>query len=55
MNEQKIIGRLKACAETINATEQEMQNIRRRIEEVEDAPIEEDIMIEKLHKLDFSI
>lgn len=55
MNEQEIIGRLKACAETINATDKEMQNIRRQIEEAEDAPTEEEIMIEKLHKLDFSI
>ncbi len=48
----KIVERLKNCADVIAHTDEEMLNLRRRIEEAEDIPSEEEILLEKLKKLD---
>lgn len=54
-NQQDIIAQLKECAEVINATDKRMLDIRRQIEEMTDAPTEEDILIEKLGRLDLNV
>lgn len=54
-NQQEIIMQLKACAEVINATDERMLDIRCRIESATDAPTEEEILLEKLARLDLNI
>lgn len=54
-NQQEIISQLKECAEVINATDEKMLNIRHQIEEMADAPTEEDILLEKLSRLDLAV
>ena len=51
----EIISQLKECAEIINATDEKMLDIRHQIEEIADAPTEEDILLEKLSKLDLAV
>ena len=45
----------KACTEVIAATDERMLNIREQIEQMQDTPTEEDIMLEKLSKFDINI
>ena len=54
-NQPEIISQLKECAEIINATDEKMLDIRHQIEEIADAPTEEDILLEKLSKLDLAV
>ena len=54
-NQQEIITQLKECAEVINATDEKMLDIRHQIEEMADAPTEEDILLEKLSRLDLAV
>lgn len=54
-NQQEIASQLKACADVINATDKKMLDIRQQIEETLDVPTEEDILLEKLSKLDIGI
>lgn len=54
-NQDEIVVKLKKCAEIINATDMEMLNIRNQIEAATDAPTEEDILFDKLSKLDIGI
>ncbi|MCI9032217.1 MAG: GTP pyrophosphokinase family protein [Clostridia bacterium] len=49
-NQKQINEELSACAEIIAATDERMLALRRRIEEAEDMPTEEDILFERLRK-----
>lgn len=51
-NEQAVIEQLTQCADIIHLTDKKMQDIRKQIEVAADAPTEEDILYEKLSKLD---
>lgn len=53
--QQDIIAQLRECAEIINATDEKMLDIRRQIEAASDMPTEEDILFEKLRKLDINL
>lgn len=53
--QEEIVARLKACAETINATDEEMLKIRKQMEEAADIPTEEDLLFEKFSRLDMPI
>lgn len=54
-NQEEIIGRLKKCADIISDTDREMLEIRNNIEMASDVPTEEDILLEKLSRLDINI
>lgn len=54
-NQQEIIAQLKACAEIINGTDNKMLDIRRQIELAADVPTEEEILRDKIRKLDVVI
>lgn len=54
-NHQDIVDQLKDCSEVISATEEKMLDIRKQIQEASDAPTEEDILLEKLSKVDMRI
>lgn len=54
-NGDEIATQLKACADIINSTDQKMLSIRNQIEATADTPSEEDILFEKLSKLDIGI
>ncbi|MBO5109421.1 MAG: GTP pyrophosphokinase family protein [Clostridia bacterium] len=54
-NQQDIVMQLKACADVIAATDERMLGIREQIEQMQDTPTEEDIMLEKLSKFDINI
>lgn len=46
---------LKACADVIAATDAHMLKLRERIESAEDVPTEDDILFDRLRKLDMPI
>lgn len=50
--QEQIIARLKACADVISATDEEMLKIRQEIGRMTDAPTEEDILLEKFSRMD---
>lgn len=52
---ENIAANLKACAETISDTDARMLAIRKQIEENAGEPTEEDILFEKLRKIDLPI
>lgn len=54
-NQQGIVAQLKECADVIAMTDQKMIGIRQQIEAASDAPTEEDILLEKLSRLDMNI
>ncbi len=54
-NQQDIVMQLKSCAEVIAATDERMLGIREQIEQMQDTPTEEDILMEKLSKFDINI
>lgn len=54
-NQQEIVAQLKSCADIISATDQKMLGIRQQIETVSDIPTEDDILLEKLSRLDIGI
>lgn len=54
-DQQTIIAQLKSCADVIHATDKKMLDIRKRIEEMADTPTEEDILLDKLSRLDINI
>ena len=54
-DQQHIVAQLKSCAEDIARVDQEMMNIRRRLEESVDDPTEDDLLIARLKKLDTPI
>lgn len=54
-NQQDIIAQLKACAEVINTTDKRMLDIRHQIELAADIPTEDELLLEKLTRLDVTI
>lgn len=54
-NQQNIISQLKDCADIITETDKEMLEIRHQIESMADAPTEEEILFEKLSRLDINL
>ncbi len=51
----EVISRLKQCAELIARTDEEMLELRRKIESAADAPSEEEKLFERLRKIDARI
>lgn len=51
----EIVEELRQCAEVINITDEKMMNIRRKIDASTEAPAEDEIMLEKLCKLDINL
>lgn len=51
----ELVGEMKECAETINATDKRMLDIRMKMEALADKPTEEDILFEKFSKFDMPI
>lgn len=51
-DEENIIAQLKKCAEVSNATDEKMLDIRKQIEEAADVPSDEDLLLEKISRLD---
>lgn len=54
-NQQEIVECLKTCAETLNDTDEQMLLIRKQIEEAEDIPTEEEILLERLSQIDIKV
>ncbi len=54
-DQQSIVKQLKECADVISLTDQKMLGIRQQIEAASDAPTEEDILLEKLSRMDMNI
>ncbi|MCM1307947.1 MAG: GTP pyrophosphokinase family protein [Butyrivibrio sp.] len=54
-DQDSIIAQLKSCADAIAATDQKMLDIRNQIEEMADTPTNEDILFEKLSRLDVAV
>ena len=50
-----VVDELRECAEIICNTDQRMLDIRRHLETIEDEPSEEDILLERLARLDVNI
>lgn len=50
-----VMKELKECADVIRDTDERMLGIRRRIEAAADAPTEEDLLLEKLARLDIPV
>lgn len=53
-DQQEIVVKLKECAEVINATDEQMLDLRKQIEAAADQPTEDDILLEKLSRLDIN-
>ena len=51
-DQQEVITQLKCCAELINATDEKMLALRRQIESAADDPTEEELLLEKLERMD---
>lgn len=54
-DQQGIAAELQRCADTINETDLTMQKLRDEIEAIEDTPTEEDVLLEKLSRIDIAI
>lgn len=54
-NQDFIVSELSECARKISETDYKMLEIRRQIESLSDAPSEDDILIEKISRLDFRV
>lgn len=54
-NQQAIVKQLRECADVISMTDQKMIGIRQQIEAVSDAPTEEEILLEKLSRMDMNV
>ena len=54
-DQDSIIAQLKACADSIASTDQKMLDIRNQIEDMADTPTSEDILFEKLSRLDVAV
>ena len=53
-DQQDIVNQLTACATQIAQVDAQMYEIRNRIEQAEDEPTEEDILLEKLRRIDLA-
>lgn len=54
-NQQDMIARLKSCADVIASTDEEMLSIRNQMEAATSSPTEDDILLDKLSRLDMRI
>ena len=54
-NQAEIVSSLTACAEQIAAIDDQMWQVRQQIESSEDLPTEEEILLEKLRKIDIAV
>lgn len=54
-NQAEIVRSLTACAEQIAAIDEQMWQVRQQIEKSEDLPTEEEILMEKLRKIDIAV
>ena len=54
-DEQDVIAELKACADVISETDEKMLKLRQRLEEADDIPTEEDVLFDRLRRLDIPI
>ena len=54
-NQREIVRRLTVCAEQIASIDEQMCQVRKQIELSEDMPTEEDILLEKLRKIDIAV
>lgn len=54
-NQVEIVNNLTACAEQIAAIDEQMWQVRQQIESSEDLPTEEEILLEKLRKIDIAV
>lgn len=54
-NQAEIVRNLTACAEQIAAIDEQMWQVRQQIERSEDLPTEEEILLEKLRKIDIAV
>ncbi|MDE5716051.1 MAG: GTP pyrophosphokinase family protein [Lachnospiraceae bacterium] len=54
-NQVEIVNSLTACAEQIAAIDEQMWQVRQQIESSEDLPTEEEILLEKLRKIDIAV
>lgn len=54
-NQAEIVRSLTACAEQIAAIDEQMWQVRQQIEKSEDLPTEEEILLEKLRKIDIAV
>ncbi|MDE6319357.1 MAG: GTP pyrophosphokinase family protein [Lachnospiraceae bacterium] len=54
-NQAEIVKSLTACAEQIALIDEQMWQVRRQIESSEDLPTEEEILLEKLRKIDIAV
>lgn len=53
-NEQEIVDQLTVCAEQIAAIDKQMYQVRQQIELSDDLPTEDEILLEKLRKIDIA-
>ena len=53
--QENVTTQLKACAEVIAATDEHMLKLREEIEQMNDTPTNEDLLLEKLSKLDLRL
>ncbi len=53
--QEEIVEELRQCAQVINMTDEQMMNIRRRIEDGAKAPSEDELLFEKFCKLDINL
>lgn len=54
-NQAEIVRSLTVCAEQIAAIDEQMWQVRQQIEKSEDLPTEEEILMEKLRKIDIAV
>lgn len=54
-NQTQIVRQLSECAEQIASVDQKMWQVRQQIEKTEDIPTEEEILLEKLSRIDIAI
>ena len=54
-NQREIVQRLTTCAEQIASIDEQMCQVRQQIECSEDMPSEEEILLEKLRKIDIAV
>lgn len=54
-NQAEIVRSLTACAEQIAVIDEQMWQVRQQIEQSEDLPTEEEILMEKLRKIDIAV
>lgn len=54
-NQREIVQRLSVCAEQIASIDEQMCQVRKQIELSEDMPTEEEVLLEKLRKIDIAV